>query len=730
MLKNYFSEISLILLFLTSLYLLSSVVGYSGGGFILSIAVIICYGLSTYKLFTFFKKEKNKKLKDALKLLTVFTLLIGAGDIGWHTLHYLDFFKNKELLVNITMHSLFITGYIVGIIAIDRLTYYRAEQKIRKYLLTIPFALTTLTFFVFLAFIPEGKEYNLINTLNVTHVFFGFYLFFTCLLTFLSSRNITWSFYLAALSIMFLNGTEVVALSYTGMSAEFGLYEFIWAFGVLLSTLALVRCKELGLIKSFEAQSLLTHIRLFSLFSTVITIVLVLFSLPNEDFIIKLSAIGMTSGVLIATFFSHFIFQKILNYRKGLSDLLELGIRDINKITENSMHFELQNSYEEVLRDRLSQLSHKVEIEKELVVAKIASQMAHDVRSPIAALEVLLSTANEIPKENRLLVTKAIQRIKDIANNLLNKKRILRDSHIENINENSTKDPLLVSSLVENIISEKRVSINQDTTRQITIDFSPAQYGIFTNFNSLELGRILSNLIDNAIDSISGNGRIDITLSALKSDKILLCVKDTGCGIPGHIISELGSKPLSYGKKDGNGLGIYHASNVLKNNSGKLLIESDETGTKASIIIDKTRTPQWFLNEININEKDLVVILDDDPCIHKAWQNKLKNSNIELIHFLNSWDFSKWINNNGKKTLSPLFLMDYELIGEELTGLDLIRKFGIEKDSILVTSHFEESPIIQTSLELGVKILPKPLFNKTPTSINYHHNEIQDSPMQ
>jgi signal transduction histidine kinase len=50
---------------------------------------------------------------------------------------------------------------------------------------------------------------------------------------------------------------------------------------------------------------------------------------------------------------------------------------------------------------------------------KVARQVSHDIRSPLSALDVVLSSVSSLPEEQRILARLAINRIKDIANNLL-----------------------------------------------------------------------------------------------------------------------------------------------------------------------------------------------------------------------------------------------------------------------------------------------------------------------
>ncbi|MBU0504645.1 hypothetical protein KJ708_01535, partial [bacterium] len=70
------------------------------------------------------------------------------------------------------------------------------------------------------------------------------------------------------------------------------------------------------------------------------------------------------------------------------------------------------------------------------------------------------------------------------------------------------------------------------------------------------------------------------------------------------------------------------------------------------------------------------------------------------------------------KKAKKLFLFDYELLGNEKTGLQIIDELNIKENAILVTSHYEEEHIRNECKRLGVKLLPKNLAGFVPISVS------------
>ena len=71
----------------------------------------------------------------------------------------------------------------------------------------------------------------------------------------------------------------------------------------------------------------------------------------------------------------------------------------------------------------------------------------------------------------------------------------------------------------------------------------------------------------------------------------------------------------------------------------------------------------------------------------------------------------------GPMDITALFLMDYEISGSTESGLDLIETLGIQKQSILVTSRYEEKNIRERCESLGVRLIPKSMSGFVPIEI-------------
>lgn len=387
----------------------------------------------------------------------------------------------------------------------------------------------------------------------------------------------------------------------------------------------------------------------------------------------------------------------------------------------------LKSYFEEFLRKEL-----EVENLKEL--NQIASQVSHDIRSPLSALSMVVGTLKEIPEEKRVLIRNATQRINDIANDLLRKGQKLHLNQEdaagsgEPLSQRSSESLMLstefIPAIIDILVSEKRMQYREHTGLEIDVDLKNS-FGAFARINSNELKRVISNLINNSVEALyKHEGRVIVGVrktSVAEALQVELFVKDNGKGIPKHILEKLGEAGVSHGKdgtQSGSGLGIHHAKKTAESFGGSLQIESTVgQGALIRMILPLADAPTWFADKIDLTGKKYLVSLDDDISIHQIWSGRLQNfgfSDIEHVKFQSGEAFFKYVNSNINKLKQTTFLVDFELLNQPRTGLDIIYDLGIEKYSILVTSRYEETEIQFRAEKLKLPILPKSLAGFVP----------------
>ena len=208
------------------------------------------------------------------------------------------------------------------------------------------------------------------------------------------------------------------------------------------------------------------------------------------------------------------------------------------------------------------------QLEKEHEIFNLSRRVVHDIRSPLSVLSLIFGISN-FDEERKELVDSAFRRMNEICNDLLAEKKSIIQQ-----NDNLSEVVTSVSKELQYRFSDKKLNLILDNND--FFEFKP----------DLEFKSVLSNLLVNAFESVSPlTGIVNLCLKR-SSNGIVLSIKDNGCGIPSEIISQLGKKPLTYGKgSNGNGLGFYNAKIWSAKNDAEIKIES-QLGSGTEILIE------------------------------------------------------------------------------------------------------------------------------------------------
>jgi two-component system sporulation sensor kinase A len=95
----------------------------------------------------------------------------------------------------------------------------------------------------------------------------------------------------------------------------------------------------------------------------------------------------------------------------------------------------------------------------------------------------------------------------------------------------------------------------------------------------------LSNIFENALESMHDNGRIELTINKYNDHKILIIVKDTGSGIAAEEIDSIYDPFVTF-KTRGVGLGLTMVNQIVANHHGEIKITSKlSEGTTVTIVL-------------------------------------------------------------------------------------------------------------------------------------------------
>ena len=340
----------------------------------------------------------------------------------------------------------------------------------------------------------------------------------------------------------------------------------------------------------------------------------------------------------------------------------------------------------------------------------LASQVAHDIRSPLAAFEVVLSEMGELPQEVRGLARSAITRVQDIANLLLDKSRAQKRGAELRVQKLETT---LLLSVVDMIAAEVRNTTADRPAPQITITEPELASGLYVTLSRTTLCRIFTILLKNSVEACEAAAKIAVFFQS-DDRKIRITVTDNGKGIPASILPRLGKHGATYGKRNGNGIGLSFVREEVERAGGVFELHSEEgKGTSVTFILPRANAPSWHTHELCIEDGTSVAVVDDDAAMHRLWSRRLEFiGGLSARYYRSVQEFLLWHSKNEDTPCTVL--VDYDLGESGFNGLHLIAKLGGQQRGILVTGRADEEHVVSEVERLRVKMLSKAFVSTIP----------------
>ena len=249
----------------------------------------------------------------------------------------------------------------------------------------------------------------------------------------------------------------------------------------------------------------------------------------------------------------------------------EFGIKE-GEITITPLKSFLGYAYAYLIRieDRTKIIQH----ERNLIWAKTAQKIAHDIKTPLSIIQLNLSSIKaRIEKE---FLNRKVDYFSDID---MIQDEIRRISKL-------TKDFLKFSNLEKP--NFQSVSIKDELQRAVTHFTSFFKNGVEIEINigdndliwgdPNQIEHLFNIFLENAIDAVGGNGYLSISTSEIidtntNNTFIQILIKDDGEGIKSEFLNKI-YEPYFTTKIEGTGLGLAIAKKIIEDNNGTIDIDS------------------------------------------------------------------------------------------------------------------------------------------------------------
>lgn len=220
------------------------------------------------------------------------------------------------------------------------------------------------------------------------------------------------------------------------------------------------------------------------------------------------------------------------------------------------------------------QLAHS---EKIATLGRVAAQVAHEVRNPLAGLllysEHLKGKLNgKLPNGDAQLIDKIIDTINNLTattEQILNYARPVTLAPRE-VDLNAVAQDVI--QLLSSEISAHHIETN------LKLDSSP----VIGMLDAASIRAATLNLVLNAVQAMSTGGRLNVATGS-SGNKLWLTIEDTGAGMSADQVKQI-FEPFNTTKSRGLGLGMPYAQKVINQHGGRILVDSQPgKGTQVTI---------------------------------------------------------------------------------------------------------------------------------------------------
>jgi two-component system sensor kinase FixL len=230
---------------------------------------------------------------------------------------------------------------------------------------------------------------------------------------------------------------------------------------------------------------------------------------------------------------------------------------------------ELKRS-EEQMNQLRSELVHTA---RTSIMGEMTAALAHELNHPLGSILNNANAARRYLAQDNPDLDEIRDIIDDIisedrrANQVMQKVRSLMKKAEVGIT------PVNINTIIEEVIKlthSEFIIENVSLQRRLAQNLPPAAG------DRVQLQQVFINLIMNAIDAMKASKTkvFHISTAQQNSENIMICIRDTGCGLSDKAKDSL-FKPFFTTKKEGMGMGLSVTRTIIKSHGGDIVVENN-----------------------------------------------------------------------------------------------------------------------------------------------------------
>ena len=207
---------------------------------------------------------------------------------------------------------------------------------------------------------------------------------------------------------------------------------------------------------------------------------------------------------------------------------------------------------------------------------ELSKIVAHNIRSPVIAIEMMLPVLKDVPDKVLRVLKSSVAEIKQLSNQLK------ESANTEAGNQEAFElNEFDVADLLSEVVEQKRFELAGDDGVKLQIGGRAATR---VRANRSVMRGVISNILNNAVDSIQPKGGAVKISSQTVSGKVEIQVNDNGVGMSDQTLLQLEHESFSTKDGIGRGIGVAHARSAVESFGGQIRFASRSgLGTQVTI---------------------------------------------------------------------------------------------------------------------------------------------------
>lgn len=302
-----------------------------------------------------------------------------------------------------------------------------------------------------------------------------------------------------------------------------------------------------------------------------------------------LQLVGVFAIMLGLTFLIIYIFTtRVLSKTlpESLDRLVEWIEADLNGGRTDK--FQLPFKELEDLKGKISEVMERHNRSRDqAVIGQLTSGIMHDIKTPLQSIVTALHLVEEQEHGSK----KRLSRLENL--NLMCKNNLpLIGQIIETTLDGNRQISIEKRSNDLRVTLEKAIHLNKEMSsiRKVPIEVE-APNSIIVPHDNLQFGRVINNLVKNAIEAASDSSnpkKVKVTLTEKDNSTIQLLIEDSGSGISGPIDRIF--RAFRTSKVRGTGLGLLISKKIVEAHQGNITASNLSVlgGARMEVILPKS----------------------------------------------------------------------------------------------------------------------------------------------